>query len=148
MKSLWSRLASLWRHIGRARSDFESTPDRGFLSKDATRWLNCVWNYVFKGAIGSVGLVVFFVAACLLVSTCSLLLGLAAPLWQVPVALVHHLVLVLFYDRDRYEYVQSACYTPVQYSIIYNVLCTCTLTLTLRILILMYENVHVVHLRV
>lgn len=48
-----SRLRSLWKHIRRARSAFEAAPDRGLLSKAATRPLNVLWNFAVKGVAGT-----------------------------------------------------------------------------------------------
>ncbi|XP_037093776.1 uncharacterized protein LOC119113590 [Pollicipes pollicipes] len=98
--TLTSRLLSLWRHISKSRTEFETRPDTGFIGKDMTRHLNRVWNYVLKGVLGTLLMVLVFPASCLLVSLGSLLLAAAVPLW-VPVAvLLCHLFMVLGYDLD------------------------------------------------
>lgn len=47
--TLTSRLISLWRHISKSRTHFETKPDTGFIGKGFTRHINRVWNYVVKG---------------------------------------------------------------------------------------------------
>ncbi|XP_043205633.1 uncharacterized protein LOC122372479 isoform X2 [Amphibalanus amphitrite] len=98
--TLTSRLLSLWRHISKSRTEFETSPDTGFIGKDMTRHLNRLWNYALKGVLGTLLLVLLFPAACLAVSLTSLLLAAAVPIW-VPVAvLLFHLFMVCGYDLD------------------------------------------------
>lgn len=47
--TLMSRLISLWRHISKSRTHFETEPDTGFIGKGFTRHINRFWNYVIKG---------------------------------------------------------------------------------------------------
>lgn len=48
------RIRNLWRHITKARRDFESAPDRGFFGKGFIRPFHAFWNYgtppFFSGA--------------------------------------------------------------------------------------------------
>ncbi len=46
--TLSSRLASLWRHISKSRTEFETQPDTGFVGKGLSRQVNRVWNYGCK----------------------------------------------------------------------------------------------------
>lgn len=46
--TLTSRLASLWRHISKSRTEFETQPDTGFVGKGLTRQINRAWNYGVK----------------------------------------------------------------------------------------------------
>ncbi|XP_054282157.1 uncharacterized protein LOC128999597 isoform X1 [Macrosteles quadrilineatus] len=98
--TLSSRLLSLWRHISKSRTHFETKPDTGFIGKGLTRQLNRVWNYGVKGMMGTLALVVIFPAICLLVSLLSLLIAVTAFLWMPVTVLVLHLVMVLLWDLD------------------------------------------------
>ena len=53
----------------------------GFIGKSMTRHFNRVWNYFFKGAVGSVLLVSCFPVMATVVSSLSLVLGVTAPVW-------------------------------------------------------------------
>lgn len=99
-QTLCSRLHRLWRHISKSRTDFESQPDSGFVGKGLSRHLNRVWNYLFKGLVGTVLLVLLFPVVSLVVCTLSLAAALVAPVWMPCVMLVFHLVMVLAYDFD------------------------------------------------
>lgn len=70
-----SRLRALWGHVRKSRAKFEAAADRGFVSKDVIRPLNRLWNYVVKGAIGSVILTVM-PPFCIFASVVSFALGL------------------------------------------------------------------------
>lgn len=58
--TLNSRLASLWRHISKSRTEFETKPDTGFMGKGLTRQLNRAWNYGFKGLLCSLLFLLIF----------------------------------------------------------------------------------------
>ncbi|CAG0922066.1 unnamed protein product [Notodromas monacha] len=89
-----SRLIHLWRHVGRARSQFELEPDMGFLGKTYARHLNRFWNYFLKGILGTVVLVLCFPLLCFCVSIGSLAMA-------VPVLVVlAHVGMLLVYDWD------------------------------------------------
>lgn len=47
------------------------------------RIFNCIWNYVFKGFIGTVAVCAIFPLLCLTVSTVSFILGILSPVWYV-----------------------------------------------------------------
>ena len=51
------RLNSLYANVARSRRSFEAKPDTGILGKSVTRMLNVVWNYVFKGFVGTLALI-------------------------------------------------------------------------------------------
>ena len=79
--SLISRLTSIWRHVSKARTRFESQPDMGFLGKGWGRFLNRVWNYFFKGFLPSFCLILIFPIISMTVCLLSLLLAVTAPFW-------------------------------------------------------------------
>ena len=79
--TLTSRLIGIWRRVGKARTRFESQPDTGFLGKGGQRFLNRVWNYVFKGGLPSLLLLAFFPLGSIIICLLSLLLATTSPLW-------------------------------------------------------------------
>lgn len=95
-----SRLIALWRHVRQSRADFERTPDRGFLGKNVQRLFNRVWNYIFKGFIGSVAICAIYPVACLVIPTGSFVLGVLSPIWMPVATLIFHLLQILFYDAN------------------------------------------------
>jgi len=99
--TLSSRLASLWRHISKARTEFETTPDTGFMGKGLTRQINRTWNYGVKGVMCSLLLLVFFPVICILCSVGGVCLAVTSPLWAPVFALFYHTCFILFYDVDN-----------------------------------------------
>lgn len=99
--TLSSRLASLWRHISKARTEFETTPDTGFMGKGFTRQMNRSWNYGVKGVLCSLLLLLFFPVICILCSAGGVCLAVTAPLWAPLFALFYHVCFILFYDVDN-----------------------------------------------
>ncbi|CAG5132948.1 unnamed protein product, partial [Candidula unifasciata] len=99
-QSLLSRLRALFSNITSSRAQFEAAPDTGFLGKSLTRHFNRFWNYVVKGALGSIGIVLVFPALCISASTLSLAAALLTPIW-VPIAtFVSHIFFILIWDVD------------------------------------------------
>nr|CAD7256838.1 unnamed protein product [Timema shepardi] len=76
--TLASRLLSLWRHISKSRTHFETKPDTGFIGKGFTRHLNRLWNYLVKGLLGTLCVVLIFPLVCFVTSFCSLAMALTA----------------------------------------------------------------------
>ncbi|XP_033755704.1 uncharacterized protein LOC117338457 [Pecten maximus] len=99
-QTLCSRLSQLWINVWESRKKFEDTPDQGFLGKSFTRHVNRFWNYVLKGACGTVILVLFFPACCVVASTASLTAAITTPLWMPAVTLFVHLSFILVFDCD------------------------------------------------
>ena len=97
-----SRLKAIWDDVAASRAKFERTPDKGLLGKTVSRFFNRVWNYLIKGAFGTLALSVVFPPLCLGVSTLSLVLGLSAPLWYPLLNLALHLLFVLVFDFDYF----------------------------------------------
>ena len=98
--TLSSRLQRLWRHISKARSHFEATPDTGFIGKGVTRHANRLWNYVVKGLLGTLLLTMLFPVTCVVASLGSTAVAVTAPLWVPVVVLGVQLASVLVYDMD------------------------------------------------
>ncbi|KAL1473617.1 hypothetical protein MTO96_038575, partial [Rhipicephalus appendiculatus] len=94
------RLLSLWRHISKSRTDFESQPDSGFVGKGLSRQVNRAWNYLVKGLVGTVLLVLVFPVLSLVVCLTSPWQRSWHPLWMPCVMLAFHLLMVLAYDFD------------------------------------------------
>ena len=99
--TLTSRLASLWRHISKSRTEFETQPDTGLVGKGLTRQANRAWNYGVKGLFGSLLLLLIFPAVCVLCSFGGLCLAVSAPLWAPLLALIYHVLIVLVWDVDN-----------------------------------------------
>ncbi|XP_075230474.1 uncharacterized protein LOC142329675 isoform X3 [Lycorma delicatula] len=98
--TLASRLLTLWRHISKSRTHFETKPDTGFIGKGMTRHINRVWNYVGKGFLGTLSIVIIFPLICLIVSGLSLLITMTAFLWMPALTLLLQLCMALVYDLD------------------------------------------------
>ncbi len=75
--TLSSRFASLWRHISKSRTEFETQPDTGFVGKGLTHQVNRAWNNGVKGVLCSVLLLVFFPVICVLCSVGGVSLAVA-----------------------------------------------------------------------
>ena len=65
-----------------------------------SRFFNRTWNYLFKGFIGSLGLLLIFPLICILASISSLFLCVTSPLWYPLVSLTQHLFFVFIYDWE------------------------------------------------
>lgn len=65
-----------------------------------TRHINRVYNYFFKGFLGTVAIVFLFPILCILTSLVCFLMALATPIW-VPVAtVILHVFMMIVYDYD------------------------------------------------
>ncbi|GAB6027230.1 hypothetical protein CHUAL_001518 [Chamberlinius hualienensis] len=98
--TMCSRLVALWRHISKSRTEFETRPDRGFVGRGFTRLLNRLWNYVVKGLLGTLGIVILFPMICVVLSLLSLTLACTAVAWVPLAAVIFHLTCLLVYDFD------------------------------------------------
>ncbi|KAH9503994.1 hypothetical protein Btru_067508 [Bulinus truncatus] len=99
--TLLSRLRALWANVTESRKNFEAAPDRSFLGKSMTRHLNRFWNYVIKGAFGSLVTVLTFPALCITVSALSLTTAILAPIWVPSATLLAHAFCFLIWDFDN-----------------------------------------------
>ncbi|XP_044759110.1 uncharacterized protein LOC123316901 [Coccinella septempunctata] len=98
--TLTSRLISLWRHISKSRTHFETKPDTGFIGKGFTRHINRIWNYVVKGLFGTIALLFGFPIFCLTIVLSSLVIAFTAVLWMPLITLLVHIMNGLIYDAD------------------------------------------------
>ncbi|XP_014234034.1 uncharacterized protein LOC106657177 isoform X1 [Trichogramma pretiosum] len=101
--TLHSRLITLWRHISKSRTHFETEPDTGFIGKGMTRHINRLWNYGAKGFVGTLVILFLFPLACLLISFASLFVAVTAFAWMPLVTLALHAFMALFVDLDSPE---------------------------------------------
>ncbi|RZB41661.1 uncharacterized protein BDFB_007248, partial [Asbolus verrucosus] len=101
--TLCSKLISLWRHISKSRTHFETKPDTGFIGKGFTRHLNRIWNYFFKGLFGTTILVVVFPVVCVGVIVASIFVALTAVMWMPVLTLAVQVTNALIYDLDSPE---------------------------------------------
>ncbi|XP_044734371.1 uncharacterized protein LOC123296783 isoform X2 [Chrysoperla carnea] len=98
--TLCSRLVSLWRHISKSRTYFETKPDTGFIGKGFTRHMNRFWNYIIKGLLGTFVIVFFFPLICIIISLCSIVVTITTFMWMPVVTLLLHIFMGLVYDFD------------------------------------------------
>lgn len=98
--TLASRLLTLWRHISKSRTHFETKPDTGFIGKGMTRHLNRIWNYGGKGLLGTLGIVIVLPVVCLAVSILSLLIAALAFIWMPLVTFTLQVGMALIWDLD------------------------------------------------
>jgi hypothetical protein len=101
--TLCSRLISLWRHISKSRTHFETKPDTGFIGKGFTRHLNRIWNYFFKGLFGTIILVIIFPVVCVAAISASIFVALTAAMWMPVLTLAVQVTNALIYDLDSPE---------------------------------------------
>ncbi|KAK0162025.1 hypothetical protein PV327_008401 [Microctonus hyperodae] len=101
--TLCSRLIALWRHISKSRTHFETEPDTGFIGKGLTRHINRLWNYGFKGLLGTLGILFVFPIICIIASFSSLVIAFSAFLWMPLITLALHAFMALVMDLDTPE---------------------------------------------
>lgn len=79
---------------------FEQTPDRGLIGKSVQRVFNRIWNYVFKGFIGTLGCILIIPVSSIVLSTLSILIALLSPIWVPLLSIFGYLVTALIWDFD------------------------------------------------
>ncbi|XP_052759572.1 uncharacterized protein LOC113513223 isoform X2 [Galleria mellonella] len=99
-QTMWSRLLTLWRHVSKERTRFETEPDTGLLGKGLSRQANRVWNYGVVGGLGSVCLLLVFPLVALVSSVVSLMAAASVPLWMPVLTLAVHAGNALLYETD------------------------------------------------
>jgi hypothetical protein len=98
--TLWHRLSKIWESVFESRRRFEAAPDIGIIGRGLTRQFSRLWNYLFKGALGSLLVLVvqpLFTALNVVLST---VLFFTAFLWVPAVLLVFMLIEMILYDFD------------------------------------------------
>lgn len=65
-----------------------------------TRHINRVYNYFFKGFLGTIAIVFLFPIVCILTSLVCFLMALATPIWVPVAAVILHVFMMLVYDYD------------------------------------------------
>ncbi|XP_049868761.1 uncharacterized protein LOC126368693 isoform X2 [Pectinophora gossypiella] len=99
-QTMWSRLLTLWRHVSKERTRFETEPDTGLLGKGLSRQANRMWNYGVVGGLGSVALLLLFPIVAVVCSVVSLLAAATVPLWMPALTAAVHAANALVYDLD------------------------------------------------
>ncbi len=120
-ETLASRLIALWRHISKSRTHFETEPDTGFIGKGLTRHMNRMWNYVFKGFLGTIVILFLYPIVCVAACAGSILLAVTAPLWMPCAALIFHLYMMIVYDFDSPDSTENR-YCVVLAAVVWNIL--------------------------
>lgn len=93
----------------------------GFIGKGLTRHINRVWNYLFKGFLGTVVIVFLFPVVCLLASSGSILLALTAPIWMPFITAILHLYIMVVYDLDSPDSSENR-YCVIMEAILWNII--------------------------
>lgn len=118
--TLCSRLLTLWRHISKSRTHFETEPDTGFIGKGFTRHVNRLWNYLVKGLFGTLAIVVGFPILCVAVTLVSLAIALSAVLWMPCLTLVVQISNAVVYDLDSPEATRNRFFVLFQ-ALLWNI---------------------------
>lgn len=118
--TLCSRLLTLWRHISKSRTHFETEPDTGFIGKGFTRHVNRLWNYLVKGLFGTLAIVLGFPLLCLTVTAVSLGIAFTAVLWMPCLTLVVQLSNAIIYDLDSPEATRNRFFVIFQ-ALLWNI---------------------------
>ena len=100
VNTVTSRLSSLWTHVQQARSSFEAAPDTGLLPKTISRFFNRFVNYLLKGFVGTLFILLVFPITMLFLSLASLAAAVTAPVWVVAGSVLVHLFCVFILDFD------------------------------------------------
>jgi len=98
MESMCSRLSALWTGIMQSRRNFEEMGDRGILGKSTSRPFNLVWNYLFRGFLGTLLLIIGQPLLTLLHIPICLVMILTPVLWAPVSAVLGYLACILVYD--------------------------------------------------
>lgn len=98
-RSTWfGRISKLWSNIKASRSSFEDQPDKGIIGKGITRIFNVLWNYGFKGILGTLlCLLLHPILAILCIVTCFTGL-ITSPIWAMLCSVFMYLFDILVYD--------------------------------------------------
>ena len=99
-KTIKSKIDSLWNHVRQKRKDFESQPDTGLLPKTASRHIHRIVNYFLKGFIGTLIILLVLPITMVLVSTGSLFLAMASPIFVWIGSALFHFLCFLFFDIE------------------------------------------------
>ena len=99
-KTVRSRIDDLWTHVQERRKDFESKPDTGLLPKSVTRHIHKFVNYVVKGFIGTIIILLTLPMAMAISSTLSIFLALMSPAFVWIGSALFHLICFLFFDIE------------------------------------------------
>ncbi|KAF5295161.1 hypothetical protein FQR65_LT10549 [Abscondita terminalis] len=102
-ETLTSRLITLWRHISKSRTYFETKPDTGFIGKGFTRHVNRVWNYFVKGLFGTIALVIILPVICVVTILSSVFIAATAVFWMPALTFLIQVTNAFVYDLDSPE---------------------------------------------
>ncbi|KAF5280931.1 hypothetical protein FQA39_LY17937 [Lamprigera yunnana] len=120
-ETLMSRLITLWRHISKSRTYFETKPDTGFIGKGFTRHLNRIWNYFIKGLFGTIGLVIVLPIVCVVTILSSTFIAVTAILWMPILTFLIQVTNALIYDLDSPEPKRNRFFVVFE-ALIWNIL--------------------------
>jgi hypothetical protein len=95
-----SRLRTIWRDIQKSRRTFEAKPDTGIIGKAFSRWINRAWNYIIKGFLGTLLVLVGQPILTFLNLSLVLLLTLTSVAWA-PLGSIGVMALnIVLYDTE------------------------------------------------
>ena len=84
-----------------SRTTFEAQPDTGFIGKGLIRIFNQIWNYFFKGLIGTTMLVVGMPVLVAINLSVSFVLAVTSIIWVPVSAITKYVFNMLIYDTEH-----------------------------------------------
>lgn len=94
---------------------------KGFIGKGLTRHLNRIWNYLFKGLLGTILIVFLFPVLCVSASFGSILLAISAPIWMPIASVILHIYMMVIYDIDSPDNSENR-YCIILEALVWNIL--------------------------
>ena len=74
--------------------------NKGLIGKTFQRFFNRIWNYIFKGIIGTASVVIVMPILCFTLSMGSIILAILTPIWYPIFSLLLHIGFSLIFDWD------------------------------------------------
>lgn len=112
-----SYLSAIWDDVFESRKIFEER-EQGFIGKTFTRPFNIIWNYVIKGAIGTVLYCICYPILTIINIILTAGLLITTPVWVPIVAFITHLFNMLSYDFDTTENPDTTVWFPAIFQIL------------------------------
>lgn len=112
----FGRIRKLWRHIIQSRHEFESAKDEKMFGKSLVRPFNCFWNYVIKGAFGTVLAFLYHPIVTIANVLISGALTLTSPVWSVLSSIFVYIWNLFIYDGT------TGSFFPIPKTILYDFL--------------------------
>lgn len=92
---------AIWKSVKQSRANFEAEQDTGILGKNFTRFFNRIWNYLFKGFLGTTIVATVFPTAVLVNHVITLALVATCVFWAPTYAFAVHAFENTIYDFQK-----------------------------------------------